>query len=172
MTTRRIVALCRSVQVRRRGAYRGNRPSFIVLLLIAAGAVLGCIRQPEPAAVPSLKLFGEFSFEETRNSLDLCAPSVKTEGFVNTDAVYPDFSDPSAVYDRAKAEVDMDYDEYTVSYDPAEDIWMVQFRQIPGLTSWGGSKPYTKRTGNASKTVYLNGKGITLLIVSGRQKAG
>ena len=171
MTARRIADLCRSGRVRRRGAYRGNRPSLIVLLLIAAGAVLGCIHQPEPAAVSGLRLFGEFSFEEVRNSLDLCAPSVKTEGFINTDAVYPVFFDPSAVYDRAKAEVDMDYDEYTVSYDPAEDVWMVQFLQVPGLTTWGGSKPYTKRTGSGSETVYLNGKGVTLLIVSGQNKA-
>lgn len=105
-----------------------------------------------------------------QESLDLSAANVKTKDFVNVEEAESDMGF-LAVFDRAKAEVDLDYDEYTVSYDPDEDVWMVQFRQIPGLTSWGGSKPYTKRTGNASQTVYLNGKGVTLLIVSGQNKA-
>ena len=171
MTARRIVALHRSGQVPRRGAYRGNRPSSIVLLLIAAGAVLGCIRHPEPEAMPGLRLFGEFSYAEVKKSVDISAANVRTKGFVNVDRTAARI-DYSTAIERAKAEVDIDYDGYTVSYDPAEDVWMVQFEQIPGLTSWGGSRPYAKRTGSASQTVYVNGKGVTLLIVSGRQKAG
>ncbi len=142
-----------------------------LLCLVMLLAFAGCrLQVPEFSEPRRSRLYGDFSFAEVQESLDLSAANVKTKDFVNVEEAESDMGF-LAVFDRAKAEVDLDYDEYTVSYDPDEDVWMVQFRQIPGLTSWGGSKPYTKRTGNASQTVYLNGKGVTLLIVSGQNKA-
>jgi len=100
------------------------------------------------ARLPGHIVFGTFSFEEVKGSLDMSAPGVKTEGFVNVDEV--EMVWPT---DRARAEVTVEYDLSQVYYDSADDVWMVRFF-------------HSKRAGG-DETVYLSGKGVTLLIVYG-----
>ena len=83
-----------------------------------------------------------------KNSIDMSAPNVQTDGFVNVDEI--ELGWPT---DRAKLEVTADYDLAQLYYDDAMDIWMVHF--------------FSSKPSGGDETVYLNGKGVTLLIVYG-----
>ena len=115
---------------------------FIMLL-----SLVGCA-----PTMPRHRSYGDFSFEEARNSIDMSEPSVKTDGFVNVEEYV---MDETLVIDRAKAEVDAEYDVVAKAYDRIEDVWSVQFGRIDDTT----------RVVTWFETVYLSGKGITLLLV-------
>ena len=96
----------------------------------------------------------------TRESdiFQFASPSVKTEGFVNTTEVEME-PDWPFVHDRAELELAEKHDTYMTCYDKSEDIWMVQFGRIDKTTNyviW-------------FETVYLNGKGVTVLITFDEQ---
>lgn len=93
--------------------------------------------------------YGTFSYKEEKSALNMQDPGVKTEGFVNTNAV--EACDP---LERAKLEMPVDYKSVQMFYDDSEDIWKVHF--FDSYTTAGGGA-----------TVYLDGKGITQLIVYG-----
>lgn len=96
------------------------------------------------ATLPGNIEFGSFSYKELLESIDMASPSVKTEGFVNTDEVmaFP-------VVERAKTEVTQEYDLTQYFRDGEEDVWMVRF-----FSSY-----------QAGETdVFMNGKGVTLLV--------
>ena len=140
-----------------------NRKLIICgVLLLLLIIFVGC--HPETVETRHLRLYGEFSFEEVKNSLDLNGPNVKKEGFVNVNEV--DRMDFLIACERAELELDGDFDEYTVSYDRVEDVWMVRYSHVEGLTSWGG-EGYRRSSSGVDETVYLNGNGVTLLIVYG-----
>ena len=106
---------------------------------------------PETASLkqlPGMVEYGTFSFEDAKKALETTnAPvTLQTEGFVNVDAIEGFFP-----YDRAKAEAAGDYDLSQTYRDEAADVWMVRFFS-------------SKKSG--SKTVYLDGKGRTLLIAT------
>ncbi len=118
-----------------------NRPAMYLLLRMMDESVT-------PVRLPGSILYGSFSFEEVKKSVDFDAPTVKTDGFVNVDEI--EMGWPT---DRAKQEVTIDQDLAQMFYDEKADVWMVRF--------WN-----SKRAGG-DETVYLNGKGVTLLIVYG-----
>ena len=101
-----------------------------------------------PVQLPGSIPYGSFSFEEVKKSVVFDAPGVKTDGFVNVDEI--EMGWPT---DRAMQEVTKDQDLAQLFYDDAADVWMVHF--------WN-----SKRAGG-DETVYLNGKGVTLLIIYG-----
>ena len=94
--------------------------------------------------LPGMIEFGSFSYTEVLESIDMASPSVKTEGFVNTDEVL-DF----LVVERAKAEVTQEYDLTQYFRDGEEDVWMVRFF-------------CSDQAGETD--VFMNGKGVTLLV--------
>ena len=100
--------------------------------------------------LPGMIEYSSFSYEEDKESIDLQLVSVKTDGFVNTGEIEMDGGFPSAI-ERAKAEVDIDYDLIQTFYDSAECVWKVLFSNSKQM---GGNE-----------VVYLNTKGVTLLIV-------
>lgn len=118
-----------------------NQPAMYLLLQMIDESIT-------PVQLPGSIPYGSFSFEEVKKSLDLDAPNVRTDGFVNVDEI--EMGWPT---DRAKQELMGDYDLAQLFYDEAEDVWMVHF--------WN-----SKRAGG-NETVYLNGKGVTLLIEYG-----
>ena len=118
-----------------------NQPAMYLLLRMMDESIA-------PVQLPGSIPYGSFSFEEVNKSVDFDAPNVKTDGFVNVDEI--DMGWPT---DRAKQEVTVDQDLAQLFYDDAADVWMVHF--------WD-----SKRAGG-DETVYLNGKGVTLLIVYG-----
>ncbi len=101
-----------------------------------------------PVQLPGSIPYGSFSFEEVRGSVDFDAPTVKTDGFVNVDEIEMGWP-----MDRAKQEVTIDQDLAQMFYDDAADVWMVRF--------------WNSKMAGGDETVYLNGKGVTLLIVYG-----
>jgi hypothetical protein len=109
---------------------------------------VGIKENEAPKQLPGHIVYGSFSFEEVKSSLDMSAPNVKTDGFVNVDEI--EMGWPT---DRAKMEVTADYDLAQLHYDDAADIWMVYF--------------FSSKQAGGSETVYLSGKGVTLLIVYG-----
>ena len=140
-----------------------NRKLIICgVLLLLLILIVGC--HQETVDPRHMRLYGDFSFEEVKNSLDMNGPNVKTEGFVNVSEV--DRMDFLIACERAELELDGDFDEYTVSYDRAEDVWMIRYSHLEGLTSWGRDG-YRHSSSGVDETVYLNGNGITLLIVYG-----
>ena len=110
-----------------------------------------CVGNKENEAPKQLSghiVYGSFSFEEVKSSIDMSAPNVKTDGFVNVDEI--EMGWPT---DHAKLELTADYDLAQLWYDNAADVWMVYF--------------FNSRQTGGSETVYFNGKGVTLLIVYG-----
>lgn len=109
---------------------------------------VGIKEDEAPKQLPGHIVYGSFSFEEVKSSIDMSAPNVKTDGFVNVDEI--EMGWPT---DRAKLEVAADYDLAQLYYDDAADVWQVYF--------------FSSKPSGGDETVYLNGKGVTLLIVYG-----
>lgn len=118
------------------------------------------VRTIVPPHMTSGNWHPEFSFREDMQNLDMASPLVKTEGFVNVDEADTEltFYDQNAV-ERAKLELggDNDIHSYTMAHDKTEDVWRICFNRQDKVTF------YDVRVA----TVYLSGKGVTLLIVYG-----
>ena len=110
---------------------------------------VGIKEDEAPKQLPGHIVYGSFSFEEVKSSIDMSAQNVKTDGFVNVDEI--ELGWPT---DRAKLEVTAGYDLAQIYYDDAADVWRVYF--------------FSSKQAGGSETVYLNGKGVTLLIVYGQ----
>ncbi|MBQ6451828.1 MAG: M56 family metallopeptidase [Solobacterium sp.] len=98
---------------------------------------------------PGMIEYGSFSYKEERNSLSLIIgrdQQIRTEGFVHTETV--DFVLPE---DIAREEVTIKYDLIQKFYDETEDIWKIRF--------------FSSDPSAGEQTVYLDGQGITRLIV-------
>ena len=112
-----------------------------------------------PKAMPSINWYTEFSFEEDMQMIDPDSPLVKTEGFVNVDGSEEELSFYGSVpYERAKLELGEDSSSitsYSRAYDKTEDIWRVQFYRHDTDSYY--TIPFA--------TVYLNGSGVTRLVV-------
>ena len=87
------------------------------------------------------------------------SPLVKTDGFVNIDEAETEFTFyDSNAFERAKLELGDDRHivfSYTTAYDKAEDVWRIQFHRQDSVTL------HEIRFA----TVYLSGRGVTLLLV-------
>ena len=91
-----------------------------------------------------------FSYEEVRTQFGEGTPGVKTGGFRNvTQGLIRSEADAA---ERAKNECTVEYEWVQVRYDSAADMWEISFlANHPG----GG------------QDVYLNGEGVTRLIIYG-----
>lgn len=142
-------------------AYTDDMAGWFILVEPEKAALADCTefdawlaprRIPETVNVvgqlPGMIEHGEFSFEDAKKALETTdVPlTLQTEGFVNTSEIEGFFP-----YDRAKAEATGDYDLAQTYRDEAADVWMVRFFS-------------SKHAG--SKTVYLDGKGRTLLVAT------
>ena len=92
-----------------------NQPAMYLLLQMIDESIT-------PVQLPGSIPYGSFSFEEVKKSIDLDAPNVRTDGFVNVDEI--EMGWPT---DRAKQELMGDCDLAQLFYDEAEDVWMVHF---------------------------------------------
>jgi hypothetical protein len=117
------------------------------------------IRTLIPPHMTSGNWHPEFSFMEDKESIDMDSPLVKTDGFVNTSEAETEFTFyDSSAFERAKLEFGDDSSivfSYTEAYDKAEDVWRIQFKRQDSVTHHAIQ----------FATVYLSGKGVTLLIV-------
>ena len=112
-----------------------------------------------PKAMTSVNWHTEFSFQEDIKSIDMDSPLVKTEGFVNVDEAETELSFyNNEPIERAKQELGDDSRgilSCTRAYDKTEDVWRIEFNRQDSVTH------YAIRFA----TVYLSGRGVTLLIV-------
>ena len=92
-----------------------------------------------------------FSYEEVLQMWGKSDPGVKTDGFQNTSEAV--IATPQQVIERAQNECTIEYDTTSLAYDNAADIWRVTF--------------YTEGSVGNSQDVYLNGSGLTALIIYG-----
>ena len=92
-----------------------------------------------------------FSYEEVLQMWGKSDPGVKTDGFQNTSGAV--IATPQQVIERAQNECTIEYDTTSLAYDNAADIWRVTF--------------YTEGSVGNSQDVYLNGNGLTALIIYG-----
>ena len=92
-----------------------------------------------------------FSYEEVLQTWGKSDPGVKTDGFQNTSEAV--IATPQQVIERAQNECTIEYDTTSLAYDNAADIWRVTF--------------YTEGSVGNSQDVYLNGNGLTALIIYG-----
>ena len=92
-----------------------------------------------------------FSYEEVLQMWGKSDPGVKTDGFQNTSEAV--IATPQQVIERAQNECTIEYDTTSLAYDNAADIWRVTF--------------YTEGSVGNSQDVYLNGNGLTALIIYG-----
>ncbi len=124
---------------------------FLVLFVILA--LPGCSEyETDFKSSSSASQFPSFSYQEETEIWKENEPGVYYDGFKNvTEAELMDADD---IIERAKSECTIEYDTATISgYDYAEDIWMVVFS--------------TSGTVGGCQTVYLDGHGVTHLIVYG-----
>ena len=138
-----------------------NTANFMASLMIMAEdyyrSAGGALDSPPPdvhvhtfaSSVP----YGSFSWAKD-SAAYLDGPGVKRDGFVNTQEEPVDFS-ISNVLDRAKAELDRDWGEASISRDEQAKMWRVDFFESTPL------RP------TEICSVYLSDKGITRLIVYG-----
>ncbi len=94
---------------------------------------------------------GSFSFENDSKTYKAGEPGVISQGFKNTSESPVANSTDAA--ERAKNECTIEYDTVSVLYDDWDNIWSVTF--------------LTRGTLGGCQTVYLDSKGVTLLIVYG-----
>ncbi len=131
----------------------------LVVCTVAAILQVCGVRALIPPHMTSGNWFPEFSFREDKESIDMDSPLVKTDGFVNTNEVETEFTFyDSIAFERAKLELGDDSPavfSYTEAYDKAEDVWRIQFHRQNSVTL------HEIRFA----TVYLSGRGVTLLIV-------
>ena len=90
-----------------------------------------------------------FSYEEVLQTWGKSDPGVKTDGFQNTSEAV--IATPQQVIERAQNECTIEYNTTALAYDSAADIWRVTF--------------YTEGSAGNSQDVYLNGNGLTALII-------
>ena len=92
-----------------------------------------------------------FSYEEILQVCGKSDPGVKTDGFQNTSKAV--ITTPQQVIEQARNECTIEYDTTALAYDSAADIWRVTF--------------YTEGSVGNSQEVYLDGAGMTTLIIYG-----
>ena len=92
-----------------------------------------------------------FSYEEVLQMWEKSDSGVKSDGFQNTSEAV--IATPQQVIERAQNECTIEYDTTSLAYDNAADIWRVTF--------------YTEGSVGNSQDVYLNGNGLTALIIYG-----
>lgn len=132
-------------------------PFLLALTLLLSGCVSrNATERTKPSAATQITLqnssvISSFSYADAVAMYKEGDPGVKYEGFVNTTAS-PVHNHQEAI-EQAAAECTVDYDTPGVSYDADADIWAVCF----GLALIDGD----------CQTVYLDGDGITHLIVYG-----
>ena len=100
---------------------------------------------PPSAEIPS------FSYAEVQDTYVENAPGVLQDGFQNTSPLAIDSAEEAA--QRALAECTIPYDSVTCRYDSEADMWDVCF--------------FTSGVVGGCQVVYLNGSGVTCLIVYG-----
>ncbi len=129
----------------------------IILLLICALSLSACA----PQNVVIDDEIREFSFAEDRAYYGDGTPGsgVYTDGFENTTEVEITSEN---VAEHAKRECTIKYDTISISYDPVECIWAVNFSK----GGWVEGDVYVEVAGG-DQTVYMDSKGKTLLIVYG-----
>ena len=92
-----------------------------------------------------------FSYEEVLQMWGKSDPGVKTDGFQNTSESV--VTTPQQAEERAENECTIEYSATSVAYDSATDIWRVSF--------------FTKESAGGGQEVYLDGNGLTTLIIYG-----
>lgn len=92
-----------------------------------------------------------FSYEEILQVCGKSDPGVKTDGFQNTSEAV--ITTPQQVIEQARNECTIEYDTTALAYDSVADIWRVTF--------------YTEGSVGNSQEVYLDGTGMTTLIIYG-----
>ena len=131
----------------------------LVVCTVAAILQVCGVRTLIPPHMTSGNWHPEFSFKEDKDNIDMDSPLVKTDGFVNIDEAETEFTFyDSNAFERAKLELGDDRRivfSYTEAYDKAEDVWRIQFHRQDSFTH------HEIRFA----TVYLSGRGVTLLIV-------
>ena len=106
---------------------------------------LGERYSPDAAGIPP------FSYEETLQVWQKSDPGVKTDGFQNTSEVV--VSTSQQAIERAENECTIEYSATAVAYDSEAGIWRVTF--------------FTEDSVGNSQEVYLDGTGMTTLIIYG-----
>ena len=92
-----------------------------------------------------------FSYEKVLQMWEKSDSGVKSDGFQNTSEAV--IATPQQVIERAQNECTIEYDTTSLAYDNAAEIWRVTF--------------YTEGSVGNSQDVYLNGSGLTALIIYG-----
>ncbi len=119
---------------------------FLVFLILCMGIVISACDTGSPISFDDETFSYEKILEEYENAL-----GVQTSGFQNT--TVKKINDKTDALERAKNECTVDYDEAMVFYDEKADMWMVEF--------------YKRNVAGGDQCVFLNGSGITCLIIYG-----
>lgn len=104
----------------------------------------------QDAAAPSAEI-PSFSYAEVQDTCGENTPGVLRDGFQNTSPLAIGSAEGAA--QRAAAECTISYDSVTCRYDSEADMWNVSF--------------FTSGVLGGCQDVYLNGSGVTCLIVYG-----
>ena len=133
--------------------------AVLFLISVFLFGLTGCTQEAEKGQAPEISptevvetttVVPEFSYKEVKNRFGEVTPGVKTDEFQNVTQL-PIKSKTDAI-ERARVECTVEYDTVRVRYDSTANMWEICF--LPNHPGGG-------------QDVYLNGNGITTLIVYG-----
>ena len=146
--------------------------SFLILAFMLIFSLPACSQQAEtaPSSLEELnqsssageaagQSLASFSYEEDAAIYKDGDPGVNPHAFVNTD-LFP-IENQNAAVERAKNECPIEYNATSEYYDDTADMWRIDFLTVTQ------SEDSTWTTAGNCQSVYMNGDGITQLIVYG-----
>ena len=126
---------------------------FLIFICSLTFLLAGC--RPDPRYYEEVH---NFSYEEELALYQEEASRVKRTGFINTSELNKTIKWDNEAVEQAAKECPVEWDNTTIYYDLTSKIWKIEFwdtRDTEGYPSY------------IYQTVYMNDKGVTLLIVYG-----
>ena len=141
--------------------------AFVLILSLAAcnqqaETIISSLDEPNSnlsTNEPAGQSLASFSYEEDAAIYKDGDPGVNPHAFVNTD-LFP-IENQNAAVERAKNECTIEYNATSEYYDDTADMWRIDFLTVTQ------SEDSTWTTAGNCQSVYMNGDGITQLIVYG-----
>lgn len=130
--------------------------NVFLLMCIIISFLVGCL----PMRVPpkSCDEVPKFSYEKDLAIYAENSSNVKSEGFVNTSELKGTIYLDTDAIEQAEKECPIECDFHLTYFDSASNVWKIEFwdtRDAEGYPQY------------VYATVYLNNKGVTLLVVYG-----
>lgn len=138
-----------------KGKLTYEKNSILIVALILGVSLTACNQQNKSAN----QSLASFSYEEDAAIYNDATPGANPNAFVNIDTY--SIENQNAAVERAKNECTIAYNATSEYYDSSADMWRIDFLTVVH------NEDGTVATSGDRQSVYMNGDGITQLIVYG-----